>query len=127
MSAATLASCTESLGSLAKRVVYALATATAVLVLCLPTFSQTSQGTIQGAVFDQSGGAIPNAAVTLTDVARGISRALVTDSAGQYAATVTPGTYTVRAEAKGFQAIEHSSVLVEVGLSVRVDLVLRPG
>ena len=40
---------------------------------------------------------------------------------------LTPGTYTVRAEAKGFRTVEHSGVLVEVGQSVRVDLVLQPG
>ena len=33
------------------------------LLVCLPVFSQGSQGTIQGGVFDQSGGAIAGAAV----------------------------------------------------------------
>ena len=98
------------------------------LVLCLPMFSQGAQGTIQGGVFDQSGGAVASAAVTVTDVARGVSRNLVADAAGQFAAaSLNPGTYTVRAEAKGFQAVEHSGVLVEVGQNVRVDLVLQPG
>src|SRR5579862_3321506 len=69
-------------------------------LFCLPLFSQTSQGTIQGAVLDQSGGAIAGAMVTVTDVARGIARNLVADGAGQYVAVdVNPGTYTVRAEA----------------------------
>ena len=40
---------------------------------------------------------------------------------------LTPGTYTVRAEAKGFRTVEHSGVLVEVGQTVRVDLVVQPG
>ncbi len=79
-------------------------------------------------MLDQSGGAIAGATVTVTDVARGISRALTTDGAGQYIANdLTPGTFTVRAEAKGFQALEHSNVLVEVGQTVRVDLVVQPG
>ena len=33
----------------------------------------------------------------------------------------------MRAEAKGFQTVEHSGVLVEVGQSLRVDLVVQPG
>src|SRR5580704_13648033 len=100
----------------------------AVLLLCLPLFSQTSQGTVEGGVFDQSGGAIVGATVTVIDVSRGVTRALTTDGAGQYVATnLTPGTYTVRAEAKGFQTMEHSGVLVEVGQSIRVDLVVQPG
>ena len=99
-----------------------------VFLLCLPLFSQTSQGTIQGAVFDQSGAVIAGATVSVIDVARGVTRGLTADGAGAYVANnVIPGTYTVRAEAKGFRTVEHSSVLVEVGQSVRIDLVLQPG
>jgi hypothetical protein len=46
----------------------------ALFLFCLPLLSQSSQGTIQGGVFDQSGGAIVGAAVTVTDVARGNNR-----------------------------------------------------
>ena len=96
--------------------------------VCLPAFSQTTQGTIQGAVQDQTGGLVAGASVTVIDVARGVSRTLMTDSAGEYVATnLTPGTYTVRAEAKGFRTVEHSGVLVEVGQNLRVDLVVQPG
>src|ERR1700691_5248609 len=49
-------------------------------LICPRLFSQTIQSNIQGEVFDQSGGAIAGATVTVTDVARGISRVLVTDS-----------------------------------------------
>lgn len=116
------------LHSTAHRALYGLAIAAAVLFLCLPIFSQGSQGTIQGGVFDQTGGAIAGATITVIDVARGVTRTLVTDGAGQYVAlNVTPGTYTVRAEAKGFQAVEHSGILVEVAQNIRVDLVVQPG
>jgi hypothetical protein len=101
---------------------------TGMLALCIPALPQASQGTIQGTVFDQSGGVIPGAMVSVTDVARGITRPLTTDGAGQYiAVNLTPGTYTVRAEAKGFRVTERSGVLVEVGQNVRVDLTLQPG
>ena len=110
------------------RSVLILAAAMAMLIIPLAAFSQASQGTIQGGVFDQSGGAIPGATVTVTDVARGVKRAFTTDGAGEYVATnLTPGTYTVRAEAKGFRPLEHSGVLLEVGQNVRVDLVVQPG
>ncbi|PYU33739.1 MAG: hypothetical protein DMG31_08115 [Acidobacteria bacterium] len=105
-------------------------TATVIMLplLCLPAFSQNSQGGIQGGVFDQTGGAIAGATVTLIDVARGVNRVLISDSAGQYVANnLNPGTYTVRAEAKGFRTEEHSGVLVEVGQNIRVDLVVQPG
>jgi len=111
-----------------KRAVALPGIAIALLFVCANLFSQTTQGTIQGAVLDQTGGAIAGATVTVIDIARGITHALTTDGAGQYVANdLTPGTYTVRAEAKGFQALEHAGVLVEVGQNIRVDLVVQPG
>ena len=99
-----------------------------IVLSALPLFSQNSQGGIQGGVFDQTGGAIAGATVTVIDVARGVNRVLNSDGAGQYVANnLNPGTYTVRAEAKGFRTEEHSGVLVEVGQNIRVDLVVQPG
>jgi len=99
-----------------------------VFLISLPLVSQTSQGTIQGAIFDQSGGAIPGAMVTVVDVARGVTRALTTDSAGQYvAANLTPGTYTVRGEAKGFPDYRAHQRAGRGGTNIRVDLTLQPG
>ena len=111
-----------------QKVSQSLAAILGVLLLSLPLASQGNQGTIQGTVFDQSGGAIAGATVTVIDASRGISRALTTDSAGEYVAVnLTPGTYLVRGEAKGFQTLEHSNVAVEVGQNIRVDLTLQPG
>lgn len=117
-----------SLWNHTRKAAQVLGAALALLLVSIPVFSQTSQGTIQGAVLDQSGGAIAGSAVVVTDVARGITRNLVADEAGQYVATnLNPGTYTVRAESKGFKAVEHSGVVVEVGQTIRVDMVLQPG
>jgi hypothetical protein len=99
-----------------------------IFLIPLSAFSQGNQGTIEGGIFDQTGGAIAGAMVTVTDVARGVSRSLTTDDAGQYvAASLNPGTYTVRAEAKGFRTVEHNGVLVQVGQNIRVDLTVQPG
>ena len=43
-------------------------------LICLPLLSQTNQGTIQGGVFDQTGGAVVGATVSVIDVARGVTR-----------------------------------------------------
>jgi carboxypeptidase family protein/TonB-dependent receptor-like protein len=105
-----------------------LGTTVVLLLISLPLFSQANQGTVQGGVFDQTGGAIAGATVSVIDVARGVTRALTTDAAGEYVApSLLPGTYTVRAEAKGFRTTEHSGVLVEVGQTIRVDLTVQPG
>jgi hypothetical protein len=105
-----------------------LLTIVVLLVGSLPLFSQAAVGTILGSVFDSSGGAIAGAQVTIIDVARGTSRVLATDAAGQYTApSLLAGTYTVRAEAKGFRSVEHTNILLEVASDVRVDLALSPG
>ena len=43
------------------------------------------------------------------------------------APSLTPGAYTVRAEAKGFQTTERQNVVVGVGQELRIDLTLQPG
>src|SRR5437764_14308831 len=77
------------------------------LVVPLPLWAQGSQGTIDGGVFDSTGGVLPGANVTITDVARGTVRNLVTDEQGKYSApSLTTGTYMVRAEIAGFSTTE---------------------
>ena len=99
-----------------------------VCLLSLAMFAQGNAGRILGAVTDQTGSAIVGAAVTVTDLQRGISRNLVTDDAGQYSApNLLPGMYKVRAEAKGFKSVERPNVQLEVGNDVRIDLALSPG
>jgi hypothetical protein len=105
-----------------------LAGAFALLLLCLPAFSQGSFGRILGTVTDESGGVVGGATVTVVDTERGIARTLATDDAGQYnAPNLTAGKYTVSAEAKGFKKLERENVVVEVGHEVRVDLTVEPG
>jgi hypothetical protein len=53
---------------------------------------------------------------------------LTTDESGSYnAPSLIPGTYTVRAEYKGFRSIERQNIVLEVGKEDRVDLELQPG
>ena len=93
-----------------------------------PLFAQGTAGRVLGTVTDQSGGAIADATVIVTDVDRNVPRTLTTDQSGAYnAPNLLPGNYKVRAEAKGFKAIERSGVVLEVNGELRVDLVLQPG
>src|SRR6266581_4443394 len=97
-------------------------------LICLPLLSQGNLGRILGTVTDQSGAVMGGTIVTVLDVARGASRTLTTDEVGGYnAPNLTPGAYTVRAEAIGFRTAENANILVEVGKEVRVDLSLQPG
>jgi hypothetical protein len=103
---------------------------TTITMLCLSfqLLAQGNLGRILGTVMDQTGGVVAGATVTVLDQERGTARTLTTDQAGEYnAPNLTPGTYTVRAETKGFKTAENASILVEVGKEVRVDLSLQPG
>jgi hypothetical protein len=120
--------CGKCFGARGKDATRLLGGVFAVLFLCLPMYSQGSFGRILGTVTDQSGGVVSGATVTVIDTERGITRTLTTDDAGEYnAPNLTPSTYTVRGEAKGFQKLERLSVDVGVGKEVRVDLTLQPG
>jgi carboxypeptidase family protein len=89
---------------------------------------QVNLGRISGTVTDETGGVLVGAKVTITDQDRGTIRALVTDEAGAYAApTLTPGHYTVKVEANGFNTTERKDVPVTVGGDTRVDMALKAG
>ncbi len=106
----------------------ALGAMIAMFLLSTPLFSQSNTGRILGNVTDQSGGTIADATVTVANVQTGVVRNLTTDTAGEYAApNLLPGSYSVRATAKGFKTIERAGILLEIDKDIRVDLVLQPG
>jgi Carboxypeptidase regulatory-like domain len=120
--------CKSRWGARAKSAVQLLGAVFAVLLICLPAFSQGSFGRILGTVSDQSGGVVAGATVSVIDTERGITRTLATDDAGAYnAPNLTAGNYTVRVEAKGFKRIERQAITIEVGHEVRIDLTVQPG
>src|SRR5258706_15340830 len=111
-----------------RKVLHVLGAMLGMLLLCVSAFSQGSNGHIVGTVTDANGGAVTGATVNVLDVQRGSSRPLTTDESGAYnAANLTPGTYKVRAEFKGFKTTERQNIVLEVGQEIRVDLSLQPG
>ena len=96
-----------------RKTTLALVVTIGTLLVCVPLFSQGNAGRILGAITDQTGGAISGAAVTITDIQRGVSRTLVTDQSGEYnAPNLLPGAYSVRAAYKGFRNIERQNILL---------------
>ena len=109
-------------------VVQCLVVTFGLLLFSFPALPQLNLGRIYGAVTDQTAAVVPGATVTVTDVERGVSRTLTTDNAGQYAApSLTPGTYSIRVEATGFNVSQRQDVVVGVGQDVRIDLALQTG
>jgi hypothetical protein len=103
----------------------------ALLLRCLAgqqALAQVDTGALQGTVRDQSGAVIPNAKVTLTNEGTSFAVATVTRDDGTYIFTpIKIGTYTVEAEAAGFQRVRRNSISVNIQAQVVVDFTLVPG
>ena len=83
---------------------------------------------VQGTVVDTSGATVPGAQVTLTNQATGVSQIATTSAEGFYKfASLPPGSYTVKVEAKGFEAQTISDVDVSAELVRGLDVQLKLG
>ncbi|MEO5742392.1 MAG: carboxypeptidase regulatory-like domain-containing protein, partial [Vicinamibacterales bacterium] len=103
-----------------------------VTVICtlLPAATLYAQatGTILGNVTDSSGGAVPGATVTATNVDTGLSRDTTTDESGQYALRLLPlGNYKVDVTLTGFKTFSQTGILLELGRNARIDATIEPG
>jgi hypothetical protein len=89
---------------------------------------QAAVGALVGNVTDESGGAVPGATVTATEVRTNISRTAVSNAAGNYTFTnLSPGLYHVEGELVGFRKFNRNNVEVNVNTTVRVDIALTVG
>ena len=89
----------------------------ALLCLILPQGVKAQvTATLSGTVQDSTGGVIPNAQVTLTNAATADTRTIETNAAGLYAfPSLVPGTYNLRAEAKGFKNKVIDGIVLHAG------------
>ena len=94
----------------------------------LPSFAQFDTATVVGTVRDNTGGVVPGATVTLTNLETGVTTVRVTEANGSFEfMTVRIGRYKVAAELQGFATAVADNVQVNVGARQRVDLALSPG
>src|SRR5437773_1946927 len=87
--------------------------------------SYTAQ--IRGVVKDQSGALVPNATITITNDATGISETSRSDDHGLYVLTgLRPAVYTIKADAVGFRPAEEKNVVLQVAQQTTIDFTLHP-
>src|ERR1700722_13554272 len=92
------------------------------------TAAQAVYGSVFGTVTDSTGAVVPNATVTVTDVAKGTSQTAQSNDSGQYRVQhLIPDTYTVAAEAKGFNKVTTENVIVYADTAPKVDITLAVG
>src|SRR5689334_18249657 len=99
-------------------------------LLSAVAFGQSEVGgaTINGTVTDQSGAAVPNAKVTISSPAIGLTRSTETSDVGLYSFPRLPvGTYDLTVDAQGFKTTKRTSIPLQVGAVATIDLRLELG
>jgi Carboxypeptidase regulatory-like domain len=101
----------------------------AIMALCSASLrAQTSFGQIAGNVTDASGGSVPGATVTITNVGTHTVRTVVSDDSGFYILTNLPiGDYAVEISKTGFRGEKRSGVAVTADAHVTADFALVVG
>jgi hypothetical protein len=99
------------------------------LLFLMPcTLPAQQSGSINGAVTDESGGAIPNAQVVLTNAAQGTTFNATSNSTGEYGfPALEPGTYNLQVTAPGYKQYDATGIVLRVSRQERVDARLSIG
>jgi hypothetical protein len=81
---------------------------------------------IVGQVRDKTNAVVPGATVTIANPGTGLRRSAKTDDSGRFNfPQLRPGTYSVKAEAQGFEPQQNDNVISGLGQKQTVDFMLR--
>jgi hypothetical protein len=100
----------------------------ALLVAVSPAFGQLTTADIVGTTTDASGAIVPNASVTLTNLATHEQRTATTNQTGDFSFTLLPsGHYSITVKSPGFKTSTTNDLAVEAGDRARADAHLELG
>src|ERR1700733_2954343 len=113
-------------------------TSTLVLMLCVgialligvsvTAKGQNATGSMVGTITDSSGSSVPNAHVTIQNMATQEVREVTTQESGDFTVQLlNPGDYSVTVVAGGFEQAVKTGIVLQVGRTVRADFALRVG
>ena len=106
----------------------ALAVLGILVVISVPGFGQTVNGSLTGTVLDPSGAVIPNADVVVKSIGQGTVREFKTDLNGFWRVpSLPPGRYQLEITSKGFEKIIRGPIQVDSNVERAVDTTLKPG
>ena len=92
------------------------------------SFGQAIYGSLYGTVTDSTGAAIPNATVVVTDIAKGTTVTVTSNSSGNYTVEhLIPDSYAIRVSMQGFKTFETKGILVAADTSPKIDAALAVG
>ncbi len=90
--------------------------------------AQAVYGSLYGTITDSSGAVVPNASITVTDVAKGTTATTVANGSGDYTVDhLIPDVYNIKVSANGFQGYEANGIQVNADQSVKIDTALKTG
>ena len=99
-----------------------------VMILAAAPLAAQFSSAIQGTITDTSQAVVPDAAVTITQVATGVIREARSAHDGSYRVpSLGPGDYNVHVEKQGFQGLRRSGVSLGSDAVLRLDFVLQIG
>ena len=99
-----------------KAVEYLLVVALLVNFSFPTAFAQTVGGTILGAVKDQTGARLPGAVVSVSNIATGVTREVLTNETGAFnVVNLQPGSYEVHVTMPGFASGVKKDITLNVG------------
>jgi hypothetical protein len=100
----------------------------AAFLLSMPMMQAQSTGTIIGVVKDSSGAVVPGAKITARETDTGANRTVTTGNDGAFRFdAMAVGTYSVTAEASGFQTEVQNALTLSVAESVAANFTLQVG
>ena len=90
--------------------------------------AQTAQATLQGLVVDPAHSAVPQAAVTVTNLETGVAKQTSTNAEGRFILPyLLPGEYDVSVQMKGFQRYEQRGIKLDVQQNLSMEITLTLG
>ncbi len=102
--------------------------ATAMILIANVTFAQTTSGDLVGTVKDPTGAIIPNASVTVTNEATGVTVSINSGESGEFRAkNLLPGSYDLVVTSSGFQPYTLHGITVELNKTSTTNVTLTIG
>src|SRR5215469_9376932 len=98
------------------------------LIAATTLWGQSVSGTLSGKVLTANGTAIPNAAVTVTNVSSNSSQKVLTGPDGSFSVSgLPPGTYRVDVETAGYKRTSQQNVELTTNTPESVNITLEVG
>ncbi|MCU1323443.1 MAG: hypothetical protein JWM43_3092 [Acidobacteriaceae bacterium] len=90
--------------------------------------AQNDRGTVKGRIADSTGAVLPGAAITLQNIATGVSQTASANESGDYNfQSLIPGIYALTVEMQGFKKLQRTNLNVDVNVTNEQSVTMELG